>query len=355
MLIFDAHLDLAMNALEWNRDFSTPIEEIRHRERSLSDRPDRRNGTVSFAEMRRGRVGLCVATQIARYVRLDNPLPGWHSPEQAWAMTQGQLAWYREMELRGELVPVRDAGGLERHLARWAPDDVAHAPVGYVLSLEGADSIVSMRHLETAVEAGLRAIGPAHYGPGTYAQGTDADGGIGARGRELLREMERLGVILDATHLCDQSFWEALDAFRGPVWASHSNCRALVPHNRQFSDDQIHALVNRGAVIGVALDAWMIVPGWERGTSTPENAGVTLDRLLDHADHICQIAGNARHVGIGSDLDGGFGREQTPLDVKTIADLARIPERLRARGYREDDVEAIAHGNFVGFLRRAWA
>jgi membrane dipeptidase len=138
------------------------------------------------------------------------------------------------------------------------------------------------------------------------------------------------------------------------VWASHSNCRALVPHNRQFSDDQIRALVERGAVIGAALDAWMIVPGWERGRSTPESAGVTLDRLLDHVDHICQIAGNAAHVGIGSDLDGAFGREQTAYEIDTIADLARIPHLLRARGYAERDIEAIAHGNFIGFLRRAW-
>jgi membrane dipeptidase len=355
MLIFDGHLDLAMNALEWNRDFSRPIEEIRGRERGMTDRPDRERGTVSFAEMRRGRVGLCVATQIARYVHVDNPLPGWHSPEQAWAMTQGQLAWYREMEARGELIQVRDAAGLDRHLQRWRGDTDERLPIGYILSLEGADSIVSMRHLERAVEAGLRAIGPAHYGPGTYAHGTDADAGIGVRGRELLREMERLGVILDATHLCDTSFWEALEAFRGPVWASHSNCRALVPHNRQFSDDQIRALVERGAVIGAALDAWMIVPGWERGRSTPESAGVTLDRLLDHVDHICQIAGNAAHVGIGSDLDGAFGREQTAAEIETIADVARIPHLLRARGYAERDIAAIAHGNFIGFLRRAWA
>jgi membrane dipeptidase len=333
---------------------SKPIQEIRGREHGMTDRPDRQRGTVSFAEMRRGRVGLCVGTQIARHVHLDNPLPGWHSPEQAWAMTQGQLAWYREMERRGELAQVQDAASLERHLQRWMGDTGEHLPVGYILSLEGADSIVSMRHLEQAVEAGLRAIGPAHYGPGTYAQGTDANGGIGIRGRELLHEMERLGVILDATHLCDTSFWEALQAFRGPVWASHSNCRALVPHNRQFSDDQIRALVERGAVIGVALDAWMIVPGWERGRSTPDKAGVTLARLLDHVDHICQVAGSARHVGIGSDLDGAFGREQTASEMDTIADLARIPHLLRARGYDERDIDAIAHGNFIGFLRRAW-
>jgi membrane dipeptidase len=166
--------------------------------------------------------------------------------------------------------------------------------------------------------------------------------------------MERLGIILDATHLCDESFRDALDHFRGPVWASHSNCRALVPHGRQFTDDQIKELIARGAVIGAAFDAWMLVPDWVRGTSTPEGAGVTLETVVDHIDHICQLAGNARHCGIGSDLDGAFGREQCPSDVETIADLARLPAILRRRGYSEADVEAIAHGNFIRFLREAW-
>ena len=177
---------------------------------------------------------------------------------------------------------------------------------------------------------------------------------MGARGHELLREMERLHVILDATHLCDDSFRDALDHFRGPVWASHSNCRSIVAHNRQFSDAHIRELIGRGAVIGAAFDAWMIVPNWVRGTSTPENAGVTLDRVLDHVDHICQIAGNARHCMIGSDLDGAFGKEQCPSDVETIADLGKIPELLRRRGYAEDDVRGIMHGNFLRFLREAW-
>jgi membrane dipeptidase len=364
MLIFDAHLDLSMNALEWNRDLSRPIQEIRERERGWTDRPDRANGTVSFEEMRRGNIGICVATQIARYVRPGNPLPGWHSPAQAWAMTQGQLAWYREMEAAGQLRQIRDVADLDAHLAAWSSENedsprvgagAPHAPIGYVLSLEGADSLVTLGHLERAVEQGLRAVGPAHYGPGVYAQGTDASGGLGTRGRELLREMERLNVILDVTHLCDESFWEALSIFQGPVWASHSNCRALVPHNRQFDDDQIRALLERDAVIGMALDAWMIVPDWQRGVSTPTGEGVTLERALDHLDHICQIDGSARHVGIGSDLDGAFGREQTAADIDTIADLSRIPALLAARGYREEDFAAIAHGNFLALLRRAWA
>lgn len=355
MLIVDGHLDLAMNALEWNRDLTRPIAEIRARERDLHDKPDRGASTVGLGEMRSGRVGLCVATQIARYVKPDNPRPGWFSPEQAWAMTQGQLAWYRAMEERGELVQIRETAGLNDHLERWNSSSGAEAPVGYVLSLEGADSIVTLGHLERAFGYGLRAVGPAHYGPGVYAQGTTASGGIGAPGRELLREMERLGIILDVTHLCDESFREALDSFRGHVWASHSNCRSLVPNERQFSDDQIRDLIARGAVIGVALDAWMLVPDWIRGTSTPETAGVTLETVVQHIDHICQLAGNARHVGIGSDLDGAFGREQCPSDVHTIADLSRLPSLLASKGYSAADVEQIAHGNFVRFLRHAWS
>jgi membrane dipeptidase len=354
MLILDAHLDLAMNALEWNRDLTRPIDEIRGREEQMTDKPDRGRGTVSFHEMRRGGVGLCVATQIARYVAPGNPLQGWHSPEQAWAATQGQLAWYRAMEDRGELVQIRDLEALDRHLAAWNGGNVDHSPIGYVLSLEGADSIVTLRHLDRAYEQGLRAVGPAHYGPGVYAQGTNATGDLGAPGRELLREMDRLGMILDVTHLCDESFRDALDHFQGPVWASHSNCRALVAHHRQFSDDQIRELIQRDAVIGAAFDAWMLSPGWVRGESTPEAAGVTLKTVLDHMDHICQIAGDALHVGIGSDLDGAFGREQCPADVHTIADLSNVPALLEARGYDDGDILNIAHGNFVRFLRKAW-
>jgi membrane dipeptidase len=358
-LIFDAHLDLAMNALEWNRDLRWSVAEIRESERGMSDRPDRGNGTVSFGEMRRGNVGLCVATQIARFVRRDSPIPGWHSQEQAWAQSQGQLAWYRAMEEAGEMVQISDRPSLERQLDQWARagsgGDRARAPIGYVLSLEGADSVLTPGHLERAYGQGLRAVGPAHYGPGVYAQGTNATGGLGEKGRALLSEMDRLGVILDATHLCDESFWESLEAFHGPVWASHNNCRALVPHTRQFSDEQLKALIERGAVIGVAFDAWMLVPDWVRGSSTPQNRGVTLAQVADNIDHVCQVAGNALHAGIGSDLDGAFGIEQGPADVDTIADLQKLPALLAARGYSGEDVENICSGNFLRFLRQAWS
>ncbi|HWJ25854.1 MAG TPA: membrane dipeptidase, partial [Flavisolibacter sp.] len=225
--------------------------------------------------------------------------------------------------------------------------------IGYILSLEGADSIVEIGYLEKAWNYGLRAVGPAHYGPGRYAQGTDATGFMRAKGHELLREMERLNMILDATHLCDDSFWEALDHFNGHVWASHSNTRALVNHNRQFDDLQIKALIERGAVIGGALDAWMMVPGWSRGKSDPVEMNCRLEVVADHMDHICQLAGNALHIGIGSDLDGAFGREQCPSDLETIADLQKLKSIFSKRGYCEEDIQNIMNGNWLRFLRKS--
>jgi membrane dipeptidase len=353
MFIIDAHLDLSMNAMEWNRDLRLSVTDIRRREAGLTDKPDRGRGTVSLPQLREGRIGLVVATQIARFVAPGNPLPGWHSPEQAWAQTRGQLAWYKAMEEAGEMVMIGNRSSLESHVALWmAGGD--RLPVGYILSLEGADSIVSPEYLQRAYADGLRALGPAHYGPGRYANGTDSSGGLNADGKTLLREMERLGIILDATHLCDDAFWDAMEFFNGPVWASHSNCRALVDHNRQFSDDMIRALIAKGAVIGGALDAWMMVPGWLRGKSTPESTGCNLEKLVDHLDHICQIAGNTRHIGIGTDLDGAFGKEQCPYDLETIADLQQLPRLFVKRGYSAGDIENILHGNWLRFLRQAW-
>ena len=356
MFTIDAHLDLSMNALEWNRDLRLPVAAINQREEGLADKPDRAKAVVSLPELRKGNIGLVVATQIARYVAPGNNLPGWHSPEQAWAQTQGQLAWYKTMEEAGEMVPITDLASLEQHILLWADEsNLTAKPVGYILSLEGADSIVTIGHLEKAYANGLRAVGPAHYGPGRYAQGTDATGLMGPKGHELLKEMERLNIILDATHLCDDSFWEALDHFNGHIWASHNNCRALVNHNRQYSDAQIKALVARGAVIGLALDAWMMVPDWVRGQSTPRGMHCNLEVMMDHLDHICQLAGNTLHVGIGSDLDGAFGKEQCPYDIETIADLQKIPSLLEKRGYKKQDVENLMHGNWLRFLRKAWS
>ncbi len=369
-LIFDIHLDLSMNALEFNRDLRWSQERIRRSEARMTDNVDRGNNTVCFPEMRKGNVGLCVATQIGRYSPYFHSLPGWSSPEQAWAQTQGQLAWYRIMTEMGEMTPIRNAAELNAHVKLWqsAPpcDDgtpyvieskkqPAKLPIGFVLSLEGADSIVSLDYLERSFGDGLRALGPAHYGPGRYADGTDSAGPLHPAGKDLLKEMQRLGIILDVTHLCDETFWDALDVYEGPLWASHQNCRKLAPWNRQFADDQIKAVVERGGVLGMAFDAIMMVPGWKHTKSRPEQFQLKIERICDHVDHICQLAGSAKHVCVGTDLDGGYGTEQTPMDLDSIADLQTLPDLFRARGYSEDDIEGFMHRNVVDFLRRAWS
>jgi membrane dipeptidase len=355
MFIIDAHLDLSMNAMEWNRDLRDSVFNIRKREEGLNDKPDRAKGTVALPEVRKGNAGLVVATQIARYVAPGNALPGWHSPEQAWAHSQAQLAWYKAMERAGEMIMIKDSDGLENHLKLWMNNEPREKkPVGYILSLEGADSLVTIQHLEIAYQYGLRAVGPAHYGPGRYANGTDATGKMNADGLALLKKMEELNIILDATHLCDDVFWQAMDNFNGAVWASHNNCRALVNHNRQFSDDMIKILIERDAVIGASMDAWMIVPGWLRGISTPESMQCNLEKLIDHIDHICQLAGNTLHVGMGTDLDGAFGKEQCPYDLETIAGLQKLIPMFEKRGYSLNDITNIMHANWLRFLRNVW-
>ena len=356
MFIIDAHLDLSMNALEWNRDLKKSVQEIRQREAGMNDKPDRGKGMVSLPELRKGNIGLVVATQIARYVGPGSALPGWNSPEQAWAQTQGQLAWYTAMEKEGEMKQVTNRQELNMHIALWNDTTIANEkkPVGFILSLEGADSLVDLSYLEKAYSYGLRAIGPAHYGPGRYSPGTGESGPLTNKGVELLKEMESLDMILDITHLTDEAFKQAMDLYRGPVWASHHNCRALVHYQRQLTDEQIKILIERNAVIGGVLDAWMLKNDWIRGKSDPKEEDVKLERLIDHYDHICQLAGNSDHIAIGSDLDGMYGTEQSPYDMDTIADLQKLKDILKARGYSTADTAKIFHGNWLRFLNNAW-
>jgi membrane dipeptidase len=358
MIIFDAHLDLAWNAIDWDRDLLQAVAEIRRREQAQGMTGKGRGwNTVAFPELRRGKVALFIATLLARTVRPDRvpAFQRYSSMEAAYAAAYGQLAYYRALEQQGILVGIKDEHGLATHVRAWEMHEQGEHPLGFILSMEGADPILSPDQVEEWWQAGLRILGPAHYGVSPYAHGTGTEGGLFPPGRPLLRAMERVGMILDVTHLSDQSFDEALDSYGGPVLASHHNCRALVPHQRQLTDEQIKRLLSRRAVIGTALDAWMLYPGWVRGQTNPEEAGVTLATMVDHLDRVCQLAGNARHAAIGTDLDGGFGREQSPCDLDTIADLQRLPELLRERGYGEEAIAGILYGNWVRFFREAWA
>lgn len=350
-LIIDAHLDLAWNALTFNRDLHLSIEEMRAAELGMEG-SSRGHNTVSFPAMRTGRVGISLVTLLARANPKGRSILDFRNQQIASAAAQGQLAWYRLLEQNGACRILTDLHALRESAAAWL-SGAAGAPLSFILSMEGADPILSPSHAEWWYSAGLRVVGLAHYGPSAYAQGTACEGGLFPAGRDLLRVMEELGMILDLTHLSDESFYEAASLFHGPVLASHNNCRAITPHQRQFSDDQLRLLIERDAVIGAAFDAWMLVPGWTQGTG--DGPRVTLDSVVNHIDHICQLAGSARHCAIGSDLDGGFGAEQSPEDLDTIADLQKLGSLLIARGYSASDIEGIFHGNWLRFFERAWA
>jgi len=355
-LIIDSHLDLSWSALSWNRDLTQSIAEIRASEASILDDDARGRNTVSLPEMRRGGIAVCCGTLLVRAKRHIKPTRRIDldvaTQEIACAIARGQLEYYRLMESRGEITLIRNQAELRSHWKRWEDASSNEVlPVGIIVAMEGADPIIAPSHAERWWNDGLRSVGLAHYGKSHYGVGTGDAGDLTAAGAELLKEFDRLGMILDLTHSSDPTFHQALDAFHGKVMASHNNCRALVPGDRQFSDDQIRRLIERDAVIGVALDSWMLLPGFVVGESRGDE--VTLDAVVDHIDHICQLSGNTRHAAIGSDLDGGFGTEQSPAGLETIADLQKLSAILAARGYSESDINGIFHGNWLRFFADA--
>jgi|HigsolmetaAR201D_1030396.scaffolds.fasta_scaffold03727_5 membrane dipeptidase len=360
MLIIDAHLDLSWNALQWNRDLKASVYTTRGLENTMTEK-GRGIGTVAFPEMRKGRVFLSFATMLARSTGRVTHHIDYADPSQSYGIAMGQLAYYRALEFQGEAKVITNKDELNAHTAAWQAWENAGAtgntpPLGFVLSMEGADPILAPEQLEEWWNAGLRLLGITHYGPGRYAGGTGTELGLTEIGKPLLKEMERLGMVLDVTHCSDESFWEALEIYGGPILASHQNCRALVPKQRQFSDEQIRAVIERDGVLGAALDTWMLSPEWiVTSRPNPNNPRVTMENVVDHIDHICQLAGNTRHAAIGTDLDGGFGLEQSPSDYDTIADLQKFNELLAKRGYSESDIAAILHGNWLRLLNRVWS
>jgi len=343
--IIDAHLDLAWNALFWDRDLTLGLNELNARDAEMTDHRARGRATVCLPEMRRGNIKLCLGTLLARAKSHPSAEPtrrnlDYPTQSHACAIAQAQLAYYRLLEQQSHLRIITSKNQLLNL------DD----PLALIIAMEGAVPITSPAQLDFWFALGLRVIGLAHYGPSAYAVGTGATGPLTSAGIELLRQMSRLGMILDLTHTSDESFHQALDIFPGPVLASHNNCRALVPGDRQFCDIQIKRLIERSAVIGVACDAWMLHPNWAIGQT--DRSVVSLEAIVNQIDHICQLAGNTNHVGIGSDLDGGFGSEQTPTGLDSIADLQSLAPLLEKRGYSSNDINNIFHANWLRFLQQ---
>ena len=221
--------------------------------------------------------------------------------------------------------------------------------VGVVLLMEGADPILSPENVHDWYALGLRILAPS-WRATRYAGGTHMPGPLTDAGRQLIGQLEKSRLILDVSHMSDESFFEALTLFTGRVIASHSNCRALVPTDRQLSDEMIHALISRGSVIGAVFNNPFLLKDWETGMVKSQ---VTLNHVVQHIRHICTIAGDALHVAVGSDLDGGFGVENTPMEIDTVADLGKLASALSNDGFSEEDVEAIMHRNWLRTLEEA--
>lgn len=303
---------------------------------ALEQKPDEGGiPTVGLPDLNRGRVGLICGTLFTAaktYHRL-----GYTSAEEAFAIASTQMRWYQQQERAGRMRLVRRASDLP---SPGDPGTTLHS----IPLMENADPILNPDHVHHWFAQGVRIVGMA-WKQTRYAGGTGFPGGLTAAGRALVPKLDEAGMIHDISHLAEASFWQLLDLTDRPVMASHSNCRTLVPTDRQLSNEMIKAIVDRGGVIGINFyDRFLIAP------SIREMRRAKLTDVMDHVKLICDIAGNADHVGIGTDFDGGLGREQIPEEITTAADLAKLEEVAQRAGLTPADARKLMGGNWLRFF-----
>ncbi len=366
MLFADGHLDLAMNAMLYERDQTLAVEAIRAREAQLSavDKKERGHCTESFPELRscgQGSPVVVCATVIARcrpwvaperMIRRDD-LDFCHA-DQAHGAAMAQMAYYHLLERRGEVRLLRTRADLADHVKN------GQGVLALLVMMEGADPITTPQELAFWHGQGLRCLSLAHFGRSRYGAGTPSkdgaaraemqDGPLSPLAAPLLAQMERLGVMLDMTHLGDTSFDEVMVLAAAlpnlKVCASHSACRAITPGFRQLTDAQLKFILGRGGVIGLPMHREMLRPKGHEGD-------VALAQWVAHCQHICALAGNTAQVGIGSDLDGGFGTELSPVEITRASDQVKLADALRAAGFDEAAVRAVLGENWVRFWGEA--
>lgn len=355
MLIVDGHLDIAYNVVNYGRDPRQSVAEIRQGEGKKSPVGE---ATVTLPALRQAGVGLVFATLFA--APAANPLAAALVPKtvycdasEAHKLNMTQLDYYHRLADEEERVRLVGDGDTLAEVVQSHQEEDENEPVlGLVPLMEGADAVREPEELEYWYERGLRIIGPAwdntRYAAGAWRGENES---LTKEGNHLLEVMAEFGFILDLTHMSEKAADEALDRYQGVVVATHSNARALVPGTRQLSDRQIRRLGERGGVIGIALQNSFLRAFHRRGD--PKEA-VTLDYVVAHIDHVCQVLGDAVHVGIGSDMDGGFGAADIPAEMDSIADLPLIVGALKARGYQEEEIANIVGGNWLHILRTAF-
>jgi membrane dipeptidase len=326
LFIVDAHLDLA-DCAAYGRAMEKPAREQTPDDMGIP--------SVGLPDLREGGVKLIGATLFCM-PSIDGK-PGYHNAEEAHAMALGQLAWYRTQEANGNLHFVKS----RRKLA----DISAVKSIQAIQILEGADPIRDAGDVDFFFDQGVRIVGMA-WKRTRFAGGTGAPGPLTSAGVDLVKSLDQKGIIHDASHLAEESFWQLLKMSDGPVIASHSNCRAFVPTDRQLSDEMIRAIAKRDGVIGINFYDKFLLPPDEFGKRR-----ATLDDVIRHMCRMCDLIGDTHHVGIGTDMDGGFGRENIPQEIQTSADLEQLADALRRSGFSENDVAGIMGKNWLRYFR----
>ena len=354
MLIVDAHEDIAYNALVGGRDFRMSVAD--KRQQIPDDHAQGREGlaTVGLPDLLKGEVGIVFSTL---YVSPKNSAfggearHGYATPQEAESMARAQLDYYRRVaDEDGRVTLLHTRSDLDAHLARWQSPDEKARQVGLVVLMEGADPIVKPDDVKRWFDDGVRIVGLS-WSQTRYAGGTRAPGPLTDDGKRLLKIMNELPIVWDVSHLAEESFWQGMDIFQGRVIASHSNCRQYVPTDRHLSDDMIRALIERDAVIGCVIYNRFLKADWDYKDG---KQAVTLkDDVMRHIDRICQLAGSARHVGIGTDFDGGFGAQGIPAELDSVADLPQLAVVLKDAGYGPADVDGVMGGNWVRVLKES--
>jgi membrane dipeptidase len=358
--IIDAHEDLACNALGNQRDYLQPVSVTRQREVSTRYPEAYGDCLVGWPEFQKGQIGLVFGTLFAtprQYLRYEWDNQSFSNEREANTLALRQVDYYHRLtgENPSAFRLVRDATSLKDTVTAWqtpAQHPALTHSVGIVILMEGADGIRSKEDLENFWELGVRMIGPVWAG-NRFCGGTRAPGPFTAEGKHLLKEMSEVGYTLDVSHMSEEPLLQALDLYEGNIIASHANCKVLpgpVSYQRHLTDEAIRGLVGRDAVIGVIPFNRFLKADWQDGDL---RSTVPLGKLVDHIDHICQLAGNALHAGLGSDFDGGFGLQSTPEGIDTIADLQQVESLLNERGYNDEQVAAIFHGNWQHHLEKS--
>jgi membrane dipeptidase len=354
-LIVDAHQDLAWNMLTFGRDYTLSAADTRKREEGTLAPQMNGDTLLGWPDYQGGKVGVVFSTLFAAPAR--HKLGEWDqqcyaSDEEAHMIYSRQLDVYKRLadEHPTMFQVINKKLDLESIIAHWKRTDTNEHPVGLVILMEGAEGVRTPAELEDWYQRGVRMIGPAWAGT-RFCGGTHEPGPLTKDGYALLDQMAEFRFTLDLSHMDEKAALQALDTYPGPVIASHANALELLKEsssNRHLTNREIQGLLERGGTIGIVPSNGFLKPNWNE---TGGRANVTLDYVTAQIDYICQMAGNALHIGIGSDFDGGFGLQSVPSEIDAVADLRKIIPLLSQKGYTESDISAILGGNWLAHLQ----